>query len=369
MVQDKKYKKFEWILNPTYQAMFWLFTFVLAAYASLYASEIKDFVLPFHPNTAKPNYYTIGFVASALLAAGFFSVSTWVKARREDFVFHAMQTSPPSSFWERHYNAFITANKLKTSTEIAASYGNKDMCSKNVRIVLDLLINLVKEWDAANIEKKVVYRANLMRVVDFSNSPDYEVTGNDHYFIAPAREHYSGVVVLESYDYTTTTETDDSSPDIQRKAITFPYCLPDESENKKFHTNLRGAPYCIATKCYDYVKSVDSIVSHYTKNADPLSNRVKANLEKYYSDKNNPAHSILSIPLFFSVEDNEKEDRKVKWVLNIYRNQSGMLYDGTKCKDFIYVSGSFITILEEMMQTIEYYENNPVSVELELDSE
>lgn len=65
-----------------------------------------------------------------------------------------MQTSPPSNFWERHYKAFLTANDLKASTEVAAAYGNKDMYRENVRIVLDLLINLVKEWDSANIEKK-----------------------------------------------------------------------------------------------------------------------------------------------------------------------------------------------------------------------
>ncbi len=99
-----------------------------------------------------------------------------------------------------------------------------------------------------------------------------------------------------------------------------------------------------------------------------LSNRIKHNLDQYYSDKKNPAHSILSIPLFSSVE-NDDSSKEVKWVLNIYRNQSGMLYDGAKCKDFYYVVGSFITILEEMMQAIEFYETNSESVELVLDSE
>ncbi|PSU64809.1 hypothetical protein [Photobacterium phosphoreum] len=369
MTKDRKYKKYEWMLNPRYQALFWLFTFLLAAYASLFATEIKSFSIPFlQEHNGKPNFHTIGFISAAIGAAWFFSVSTWVKAKREDFVFHAMQTSPPSNFWERHYKAFLTANELKTSTELAASYGNKKMCSDNVRIVLDLLINLVKEWDSANIEKKVVYRANLMRVVNFKTAPDYQVTMDDRFFIAPAKEHYSGVVVLENYNYTTTTETTDSTPDTQRKPITFPYCLPEESENRKFHTNLRGAPYCVVTGVYDYVKNVNTIVSHYVENSDPLSSRVKSNLEKYYSDKKNPAHSILSIPLFATADDDDSK-REVKWVLNIYRNQSGMLYDGAKCKDFYYVAGSFVTILEEMMQTIEYYEKNPETVEQVSDSE
>lgn len=371
MTKDRKYKKYEWVLYPHNQAIFWLSTFLLAAYASLFANEIKSFSLPFvQENNGLPNWHTIFFVLSAITAALFFSVSTWVKAKREDFVFHAMQTSPPSNFWERHYKAFLTANDLKASTEVAAAYGNKAMYRENVRIVLDLLINLVKEWDSANIEKKVVYRANLMRVVNFKNDPDFQVTEDDRFFISPAREHYSGVVVLENESYTTTTETSDSTPDFQRKPITFPYCLPEESDNNMFHTNLRGAPYCVATGIYDYVRNVDTIVSHYVDNSDPLSNRVKKNLDKYYSDKKNPAHSILSIPLFALVESDE-ERKEVKWVLNIYRNQSGMLYDGAKCKDFYYVAGSFITILEEMMQTIEFYETSPETegVELALDSE
>ncbi|HFQ5441802.1 hypothetical protein QO227_10725 [Vibrio vulnificus] len=369
MTKDRKYKKYEWMLNPLNQALFWLFTFFLAAYASLFANEIKSFTLPFSQDSdGLPNWHTIFFVSGAFAAALFFSVSTWVKAKREDFVFHAMQTSPPSNFWERHYKAFLTANNLKASTEVAASYRNKAMCSENVRIVLDLLINLVKEWDSANIEKKVVYRANLMRVVNFKNNPEFQVTEDDRFFISPAREHYSGVVVLENDNYTTTTETSDSTPDTQRQPITFPYCLPEESNNSMFHTNLRGAPYCVATGVYDYVRNVDTIVSHYVDNSDPLSNRLKQNLDKYYSDKKNPAHSILSIPLFASIE-NDEENKEVKWVLNIYRNQSGMLYDGAKCKDFYYVAGSFITILEEMMQTIEFYETNSESVELDLDSE
>ncbi|WP_235365642.1 hypothetical protein [Proteus terrae] len=369
MTKDRKYKKYEWMLTPFNQALFWLFTFFLAAYASLFSNEIKSFTIPFiHEANDKPNWYTLVFVSGAIVAALFFSISTWVKARREDFIFGAMQTSPPSNFWERHYKAFLTANKLKISTELAASDHKKTMCSENVRIVLDLIINLVKEWDSANIEKKVIYRANLMRVVNFKNDTTYQVTDDDRFFISPAREHYSGVVVLENENYTTTTETSDSTPDMQRKPITFPYCLPEEFNNNMFHTNLRGAPYCVATGVYDYVQNTEAIVYHYVANADPLSKRVKQNLDKYYSDKKNPAHSILSIPLF-STDPNNDEKREVKWVLNIYRNQSGMLYDGAKCKDFYYVAGGFITILEEMMQTIEFYDTSSESIELPLENE
>lgn len=82
MTKDRKYKKYEWVLYPHNQAIFWLSTFLLAAYASLFANEIKSFSLPFvQENNGLPNWHTIFFVLSAITAALFFSVSTWVKAK------------------------------------------------------------------------------------------------------------------------------------------------------------------------------------------------------------------------------------------------------------------------------------------------
>ncbi len=35
--------------------------------------------------------------------------------------------------------------------------------------------------------------------------------------------------------------------------------------------------------------------------------------------------------------------------MNIYRNQSCMLYDGNKCQDYCHAASAFITILEKLL--------------------
>lgn len=347
------HRKYGIFLNPSSQGLFWFLTFSLAAYASVFSAEIKDVKWPESWEAAKEmsiNWHTLFFGVGATLAAIFVSFSIWVKTKREDFLFAVMQTSPPAGFWKRHHEAIVRANDNATAVELWIDDGDESKCQHAVRVILDDLLNLVMEWDESNLARKVDYRANIMRVVHFKEEQDFKLDiGWDRFLHKPEQDHYSGVIVLEDNRYSTTTKTDDPDPDPDIKPIIFPFTNKDEDNEHMFHTNLRGAPYAVASGTHCYVEDVEEIVEHYTKHAEPFSGKIKAKLEEYYYKKDYPAHSILSIPLYGTKNQSEPE---VRYVLNLYRNQPGMLYKGVKAKEFFYVVTGFTSKLETMLAAI-----------------
>jgi len=391
------------------QGTYWASTFILAAAASLFADAIKDIKVPASVSTqaavdiasnvndeqvttnAPTGWWdatggaVVEFFASfsaagytffilAVVSAFFFAYTAWVKSLRENFIFQTIQTNPPQGFWGRYEEAVLDTREIYTSiqkTVFQEKVSKADIkdCELGVRAILDHIINLVMMWDTANIERKVVYRANVMDVVYFKEKGVYALGQDikfpndstekerksvlhslDRFLHQPMLSHYSGVVVLNDNRYTTTTATEGSLPDGTINPIALPFCLDKDNDIHKFHSNLRGAPYAVATDAPDYVETVTKIISHYSDHADPKSKRIKANLKEYYALKGNPAQSILSIPLRVNTESG---GLKVRWVLNIYRNQSGMLYNQEKNKQFTQIVSSITTPLQVILDMID----------------
>ena len=378
------HERHQWALNPFTQGIYWALTFLLAAAASLFTNEIKGgetFAAPaaFTKEAILTSLTTIDngaylFFFLAFVSALFFAYTAWVKATRENFMFHTMQTNPPQGFWQRYESAVYVARELHDEVQeiVFNSPSTEDIekCQLAVRVIQDHIINLVMEWDTANIERKVTYRANVMDVVYFKEKSTY-VLGQDivytedanpkeadvsktlsdleRFLHQPIDSHYSGVIVLNHNRYTTTTNTPDNTPDDTIRPIALPFCLQQDNDYHKFQTNLRGAPYCVASDGYDYVENVTKITDHYAQHADPKSERIRANLKKYYSLKENPAQSILSIPL---KAENENGTQVIRWVLNIYRDQPGMLYNQEKNKQFTQIISSLTTRLQDILDMI-----------------
>ncbi|MEZ9959599.1 hypothetical protein OAW_06945 [Vibrio cyclitrophicus ZF170] len=390
------HQRYSPLLNPIFQGIFWFFTFVLGAFASLFAENIKG-------NISLGNIFSAqdssiwqkivqllgslpilfwGFFFIALLLAFIFGTTAWIKSRREDYMYHSMQTNPPQNFWQLYEETSWEIKQLHEDIQgIALGESPKekeiDSCYEGVRTMLDGIINLVKAWDVGNIERNIVYRANIMEVVYFKDNPEYQlpVLDNvDRFIHMPVTQHYSGVIKLLNNSFTTSSNTPKSEPDRERKPIVFPFCLKEDNSTHKYQTNLRGAPYCVATESIDYVSTISDVTDHYINTADPKSKRITANLKQYYFLKDNPAQSILSIPLRERVEEStsghlvernnqeslEKEvnnlarTKKIRWVLNIYRNQPGLLY-GTweKNKQFTQVITSLIGRIEDVLDIMD----------------
>ncbi|ERM59586.1 hypothetical protein [Vibrio cyclitrophicus] len=390
------HQRYSPLLNPIFQGIFWFFTFVLGAFASLFAENIKG-------NISLGNIFSAqdssiwqkivqllgslpilfwGFFFIALLLAFIFGTTAWIKSRREDYMYHSMQTNPPQNFWQLYEETSWEIKQLHEDIQgivLGESPKEKeiDSCYEGVRTMLDGIINLVKAWDVGNIERNIVYRANIMEVVYFKDNPEYQlpVLDNvDRFIHMPVTQHYSGVIKLLNNSFTTSSNTPKSEPDRERKPIVFPFCLKEDNSTHKYQTNLRGAPYCVATESIDYVSTISDVTDHYINTADPKSKRITANLKQYYFLKDNPAQSILSIPLRERVEEStsghlvernnqeslEKEvnnlarTKKIRWVLNIYRNQPGLLY-GTweKNKQFTQVITSLIGRIEDVLDIMD----------------
>jgi len=369
-----KPETFVYILNPLFQTFLWFGALGWGAAASLYANDILDFLwptlerlvnLPIHwPSVL---FFGVGFVLAAL-----FSLSRWVSAAQDRIVLDSMLTMPPHDFWREFGTNYAIASKLvdtwtdeslsavenEESTEAELDEIRDDL-TKSVRTILDSIIKLVLKWDSSNIRSNsVVYRANVMKVHYFGDSPDELAVGSpeaqelsklaERFTTQPFASHYSGFVTLSDSQYTTTTESKSPEPD-NRRPIAFPFTLNSAKVEQPIHANLLGAPKALASGNFSYVPNVDDIVSDYENNDSVVDKSVLANLKQYYGDKT-IAHSILSIPL------HDDENLRSKYVMSIYRNQDGLLFDGSKVNDFVEIVRPYSITLGRLIQTIDLFD-------------
>ncbi|WP_139302141.1 hypothetical protein [Vibrio spartinae] len=343
-----------------------------AAAVSLYAEKIRDFSMPWDESADGINWYSVSFLIISFIAAVISGLSALVKTKQTDYWHRSYQTSPPTTFWELYAENIQRAmalpdemqNKMFTMEDenlLQSDFirENLEAGEKNIRIVLDMLIGLVKAWDAANIEKKVLYRANIMKVHYFEDDeiePDYGPETGKFYASSATRDNYTGIISLTDNKLTTTTETKNPDPDQEQDTIQFAFTIYDDSVSgsKMFLANLEGAPSCVASGEFSYVSNTKDIPEFYKNSAIPYHKGVYSALEEYYNRPENPAHSMLSIPLYEQWMEGDHEGNswvssRVGWVLNIYRNQSCMLYDGDKCQDYCHAASAFITILEKLL--------------------
>ncbi|EST59103.1 hypothetical protein K151_1924 [Proteus hauseri ZMd44] len=313
------------------------------------------------------------FFSTAVILTFGFALSNWVARAQDSIVVESMLTMPPHDFWSSYGENFSIASQMvdnrstsmfnrleehKNSPDKLDSL-RKDL-EKDARTILDSIINLVKKWDSSNLRgSSVIYRANLMKVYYFGDSedcikPDSQIAKqlNVHgkrLTQQPFSSHYSGFVVLENNIYTTTTETSSPTPDADRKAIAFPFTNLVNDLEYPIYSNLLGAPKAIVSRSASYVPDVNNIIDDYEKNSTVVDKEILEQLKEYYSDTS-VAHSILSIPV------RNSDTLKVSFVLNIYRNQNGLLFEGSKVKDFVEIIRPFITTLARLLETGELFD-------------
>jgi len=253
---------------------------------------------------------------------------------------------------ERPESRELVKNKLLQaySTTNAAFFEKKENGKEDLRFLLVTLIDLVNKWDARNRRShKIVYRANIMKVFYYDEMKAEEAEKwhqKASKFSGGPFSDYSGIVILEDNELTTATDTPEPIPDADRKPIAFPFTLVRNQEKPK-HQNLLGAPIAVAERSYSYLKDIGDIYHHYSKRENTLnwSCSVERNLKQYYlTESTGVAHSLLSIPLTSAF----KQER-VKWVVNIYRDQDGLLFNGEKVSDFLNIIEPYLVLIRKRL--------------------
>lgn len=239
---------------------------------------------------------------------------------------------------------------------------NIDQIEEFIRLTLKNILNLVKNWDMVNIlGSGVTFRANIMEVLHNNSEDDHplilsEFNENKSLFekfcLYTVFEHYSGIVFLKD-NKLTTTDAKGSAPDEDRKPIYFGFTLLNDKKVEAPETyNILGAPTAAATKQAQYISQATTIAEDYEKKATIKSQKILKNLEEQYRQNNNPAHSIISIPISkdgFIQGANSDVELPIKWIINIYRNQDGMLFGGRKTADFIDMASPFILLVAKAL--------------------
>jgi len=376
-------KRYLWVLHPFYQFYLWIMTVSFGASASLLSDEIMAFALPGGEYALDSvNGYTITHAVWLLVLALSFILNAWMTRLADSITLDSVLTMPPRDYWNYMGESFSKVDSLcevmllrllvepnaeeftnKAPDEQQSELAGRINAAKNdVRILLDAIINLAKKWDAVNLrDTNVVYRANIMQVVRVGDDEGCVSVGSDRFdelteladrfSVKPFESHYTGFVALLSNDYTTTTESENPEPDSKREQIAFPFTDKDNDLVEPIYSNILGAPKAVVDGVESYVSDVVEIVQDYDNKCNIKDTNVFTALHDYYSDRS-VAQSILSIPMVQTRDASGEVNR----TLNLYRNQTGLLFDGSKVTDFAQLIKPFVSVANRMLDAIELTE-------------
>lgn len=380
-------KKWLWITHPVSQTLLWVTTILLGASSSLFSSKIIAFTLPFSEGAgASVNWYTVSFVMCVVFLALVFSISKWVTMQQDSYVIDSILTMPPGNFFDylgREYrkvselsfanivaidadleeleeaieNDFINSDD-KSKACIKNSLKNLDksiaLADEDIRRILDICINLMQMWDKNNTENaNVVYRANVMRIYRFKDEHPQELMDKlgslaAPYTVARGVDHYSGYIGILESTYSSTTDSSEPKPD-SITPIAFPFTSSNEEDIKTilspFKTGILGAPISASTQHFSYINDTQDIIKHYMRSGNMNEDVLNAIKNNY--DESSKAESILSIPIFNVLVQGHY------YVLNLYRNEKGLLYNGQKVRDFNNIILPLCALLAQTLHSVD----------------
>lgn len=327
-----------------YQAVFWLLTFLLAAFASVFSTEIK---------APEFNRYNITLILSTLALACFFAAMTFSRKYQEKINVEEIKTNPPHGFWETFSNTWLeSANdseKLvqefsnlkeiydKLSQDIVSKLDAlKDETDSNIKKIIGMSTALVEMWDQHEIQGIITYRANIMTCFE---SPVLEC--KSALDISDVKAETTHQLVLQK-ELCIALEGREIRDDNRENLI-----LPVLSDRYGFH--LPGAPTALHSRRPDYVANSKEIPNKFQKETMVMTSHFLNSLQNYYHSKNNVGVSILSIPLLGVSLKAHGEQDEIRHVLNIYRDKPNMLYAGRKVEDLCNILKPIIYNLETMM--------------------
>lgn len=262
-------ERFVWLLHPLFQTFLWITALLWGAAASLLSGHIMDFTLPEWGLAGEPNWYTVGFAVWAIGLALGFAFSQWVSRSQDSIIVDTMITMPPHDFWISFGDEYSKLSAMVENWSLALIVdegaapppaeqqegATKEQFEADIRRLLDVVIDLVKKWDASNLRgDNVVYRANIMCIWRFPELDEPERAGPREHLEAlaegftfkPGRSHYNGYVGITSNEYTTTTSTRAPDADADWHPIAFPFMDDSDALEEAIDANLLGAPTAAA---------------------------------------------------------------------------------------------------------------------------
>jgi|TARA_B110000211_G_scaffold172706_1_gene195029 hypothetical protein len=362
---------YAWTMNPFLQTLIWVSAVGAGAWASLDAENIMSFNNPFLHFSSNIHWASVNFFAFISVITFLFSLSAWVKREQDSYVIDSLLTMPSNDFWVYFGEQFNIANDLIETDIInltvalnnhkfntspskmkeldAALIKSIVRFEEDIRRILDSTINLVKLWDSNNIaNEKVIYRANIMKIHRFKDKLDETYLEelkkvSSRFTVKDVESHYTGFVSLLDNIFTTTTHSPEPEQDTI-DPIGFGFTDPTDLPSEPFKTNILGAPEAAATGNYSYVKYPEEIIKYYEE-SDNVNQEVLKNLMHYYSSSEK-ADSILSIPII------DPDTDLPIYILNIYRNQTGLLFSGHKARDYSKIILPFTSLIRSGLGAI-----------------
>jgi hypothetical protein len=326
------------------------------AWGSLYSSEIRSawpFVWGPYDGVSRHSVFFWSLVLSATLLFFWGQVAVADQAARLE---ELIRTQPPEDFLALCASLNNQCFAIHDALKYSSSSGKTDPQGiiQSIRLVLWTFVILAKEFDRS--PKAVRYAANVMVFRETQSlSPDEKVAVKKRLtFCDPdvSVDNLRGVLDLRR-DLSTTSRLDDGSPDPDLKPMALPVTRQDHPD-RVLHGEttyrsrlLPGAPrafYKQGMECYlDTSKLAD-----WCKTKGDFSPGIEEQIDEYFRNHDMGSHvkSFVSLPL------RNPQSGEMQGVLNLHRNEVGMLKAEGLARQFMYVVTPNLLTLERLLMTL-----------------
>lgn len=271
-----------------------------------------------------------------------------------DRVIYVTEYTPPPEFYsqfERYFKEAVTVADKAIELVRSATVTGINPLTEPVRLVQDFILQLTRLWDitaAAETVSDLVYRSNIMwylpkdtNLGEEAQSRIYELSKKFYEYEGAAQlfRDVDGFLIVDS-EMSTKEKTDGQKDDEIENLLLL--CFVDQSRPSK---NLLGAPIAAITGEMSYVNDT-SEMARFAKKQRVFSRGELTNIDSYYQG-DNKGRSIISVPIFAKYD--VAEARPPMGVLNIYRDQAGIMGSKGRATQFALIVTPFVNLIRRLM--------------------
>lgn len=343
----------EWAHSPLYGVLLTVLGVFTGLLGSLFSDDIKR-SFPFtwsheHLSTVSIAFWLLLLVFSFL----FYFRHNAASQEQEHLVNQTIllaklvRTLPPvgflTSFAEYYSLSHQAALKPfeQKSKDLAQTI---DEIEHAIRVVLDGVISLAHIFDGKPQNR--TYAANLMLYVPIvgTDAAKMEDISRNIKFVEPGLDlaYLDGVLELHT-EFSTTTATQEATPDHDLSHLYLPIPKERYSTDGQLVRYLPGAPMAYVTKHMNIYEDSTDLGKWCEENGD-FSPTVCHAVRDYFSgDLGQHIRSFASIPIVVS------NDEDPRGVLNIHRDQAGLLNEKQPVKQFAPLLEPFVCLIFDLL--------------------
>ena len=342
-IAPRKRALWHWLLISPYLAgINVIFAVVIGIVATMFHEELTNSTpLTWLQDTSATDLQWTGaaiiFWSALLLFAAVLTGRAWCNASDRQDEVRRLETildeSPPEDFLKSFADLFPMLFAL------ANTHDKNVERMQQLRLGLEMVIQLAKRWDQPTSTIMDHYRSNVMLRIEMKDWSEKHIKASQEFYL---ESEWNGVKQHADCGLWVNSElaTEEKVNGLPDNDVDDLMLLVSEKKDGHKTINIEGAPRALTSRIRQYVPDTATIAA---SAPNSINKNIKTHIKDFY-EKDEKARSIISLPLVWN-------DQAIG-VINVYRNSEGFMGSDDRAESFGRIMSPFTTPIAQIVNSI-----------------